>query len=234
MRASRSLSGVLAAPVCAAATLLLFGLAGHTSARPSQWVVASLMSALEQRFARADLAPGDRVAGIIALGGDPARVHEAIRLSRLFPAARLVVTGASVQDNELARTQAGSGQRLVIEPDASNTYENALFTKRMIQPMPGERWLVVTSAAHMPRAIGSFRGVGFAVEAWPIRNALSSHQQMAGVIGHEWLGLLAYRLAGRTPTLFPAPLDWRPEAGPSDTPALLTGRADRAVRSPSG
>lgn len=233
MRAFRSVGGVLVVPVCAAAALLLFGLAGRTTAQPSQRVVASLMSALEKRFARADLARGDRVTGIIALGGDPARVHEAIRLSRLFPAARLVVTGASEQDNALARTHATSDQRVVIEREARNTYQNALFTKRIVQPKPGERWLVVTSAAHMPRAVGSFQGVGFAVEAWPIRDVPPSHQHMAGVIGHEWLGLLAYRLAGRTHALFPAPLDDRLNVQP-DAPAVSVGQAERITRGPSG
>ena len=59
------------------------------------------------------------------------------------------------------------GDRLILERKARNTAENALLAKRSPIPSPGERWLLVTSAWHMPRAIGLFRKAGFDVEAWP-------------------------------------------------------------------
>ena len=51
---------------------------------------------------------------------------------------------------------------------ARNTVENAVLTKALVKPKPGERWLLVTSAHHMPRSVGVFRQAGFPVEAYPV------------------------------------------------------------------
>jgi len=48
------------------------------------------------------------------------------------------------------------------------TAENAVFTKHLIRPKSGEHWLLVTSAFHMPCAIGAFRQAGFPVDAYPV------------------------------------------------------------------
>jgi uncharacterized SAM-binding protein YcdF (DUF218 family) len=61
-----------------------------------------------------------------------------------------------------------SKDRIIVERRARNTVENATFTKQLVAPERGERWLLVTSAAHMPRAIGVFREAGFPVEAYPV------------------------------------------------------------------
>ena len=42
------------------------------------------------------------------------------------------------------------------------------MAKALADPKPGQRWLLITSAWHMPRAIGLFRKAGFNVEAWPV------------------------------------------------------------------
>jgi uncharacterized SAM-binding protein YcdF (DUF218 family) len=65
----------------------------------------------------------------------------------------------------------GGEGRLLLEREARSTWENAVYAKQLAQPRPGERWLLVTSAAHMPRAIAVFRKVGFAVEPWPSTTA---------------------------------------------------------------
>ena len=61
------------------------------------------------------------------------------------------------------RSQGLDEARLIFEDRARNTYENALLAKALAAPEPGERWLLVTSASHMPRAVGAFRQVG-----WPV------------------------------------------------------------------
>jgi uncharacterized SAM-binding protein YcdF (DUF218 family) len=71
-------------------------------------------------------------------------------------------------------------------------------------PQPGEKWLLVTSTYHLPRAVGAFRQLGFAVEPWPVRDLSGSAAQQAAVIRHELLGLLWYWLAGRSSELVPA------------------------------
>jgi len=76
----------------------------------------------------------------------------------------------------------------------------------------------VTSAYHMPRSIGAFRRVGFAVEAYPVDYRTRGIEDLArpfpslgeglrrgDIAMREWIGLLMYRLAGRTNELFPGP-----------------------------
>jgi len=198
---------VLVVFCAAAATLFCADLFPDQSQR---FLLSNLASSLEDRFSEPLLSPHDQIDGVIALGGGIHRTREAIQLARLFPSAKLVVTGASEQDYALAR--GAVGHRLMVEPRARNTYENALFTRQMVQPEPGERWLLVTSASHMPRAMGSFQGVGFSVEPWPIRDQTLSDADTIGMLRHEFLGLLAYRLMGRSDTLFPAPRS-RPSPG---------------------
>jgi len=168
-------------------------------------IVGAMVWPLEQRFQRPVLAATDHITGIIALGGDIDRTWEAVRLAQRYPTAPLVVTGASKQDYALAQSQGIEPSRLIFERHASNTYENAVLVHAVVDPRPGQRWLVVTTSIHMPRAIGSFRSAGFDVEPWPIQLEEIDRASVAAMTQHELLGLLAYRLMGRTGELLPAP-----------------------------
>jgi uncharacterized SAM-binding protein YcdF (DUF218 family) len=92
------------------------------------------------------------------------------------------------------------------------------MTRDLVKPKPGERWLLVTSAWHMPRAIGCFRRAGFKVEAYPvdrparpIAEELLPSRTLAGGLHqtdqaiHEWIGLGAYWVTDRTSELLPGP-----------------------------
>ena len=106
-------------------------------------------------------------------------------------------------------------ERVTLEGKSRNTAENAVFSKALANPKPGERWLLVTSAQHMPRSIGCFRQAGFIVEAYPTAwrarkrvrlypsDVLSSGLVRLDSATHEWLGLIAYWLTGRTSELLP-------------------------------
>jgi uncharacterized SAM-binding protein YcdF (DUF218 family) len=110
-----------------------------------------------------------------------------------------------------------SRDRVLLETRSRNTAENAIFTKALVNPKSTERWLLVTSAQHMPRAVGCFRKAGFPVEAYPVgwrttqqfdlfgERTLSSGLKRLDSAAYEWIGLFAYRVTGRTPALFPAP-----------------------------
>ena len=104
--------------------------------------------------------------------------------------------------------------RITAEEQSRNTIENAVFARLIANPKPGERWLLLTSAYHMPRAMAAFRAAGFAVEAYPVDwrtrgpndlvrpfAAVSEGLRRTDTAVHEWVGLLAYRLSrqdGRT------------------------------------
>jgi uncharacterized SAM-binding protein YcdF (DUF218 family) len=108
--------------------------------------------------------------------------------------------------------------RIVLEPQARDTYENATFTARLLNPRPGQRWLLVTSAAHMPRAVGCFRKAGFTVVAWPVdyrtprrmdimrlNRSLPDGLSKMDATMREYAGLAMYYLTGRTDALLPGP-----------------------------
>ena len=224
---------------------LFFSSAGFVVLALGVWssLGAVLLHPLEDRFPRPDPAPAE-IAGIIVLGGgfegavnlarggyelnaSGDRFVEAAVLARRYPAARVVVTGgtgALMLDGEgdgdtaprLLTALGVAPERLVMESRSRNTHENALFTRELVRPQPGETWLLVTSAYHMPRSLGLFRKAGFDVVPWPADyqtagterlgpaqdNALDSLRNLTLAI-REWIGLAAYRATGRIDRILP-------------------------------
>jgi len=207
----------------------------------------ALVLPLEQRFAAVPPPTrGDRVDGIILLGGfedgwvsagrgglglneSAERFTEGLRLALRHPEAKVVFTGGvgtlvapgaeATEPVGALLVEAGiARERLVLEGRSRNTYENALFTRDLVHPAPGERWYLVTSAYHMPRAMGIFRKAGFDVTAYPVDYRTRGTEDLArfferipqglmrvDLAVNEWMGLIAYRALGRTDALFPAP-----------------------------
>lgn len=106
------------------------------------------------------------------------------------------------------------------EDRSRNTYENARFTAEMldaVEPETGPPWLLVTSAWHMPRAIGAFRKAGLNVTPYPVdywapepswrldRMNFYDRLRLMTRAMMEYVGLAGYRLTGRSDELFPAP-----------------------------
>jgi uncharacterized SAM-binding protein YcdF (DUF218 family) len=169
------------------------------------------------------------VRGAPEINSSAERMTTAAVLARQFPDAKIVLSGGNANPFHPQSTEAEVGRqlleglgvaaaRIVMEDRSRNTYENAIFTRETIHPKAGERWLLVTSAYHMPRAMGVFRAAGFAVEAYPVDwrtrgwvDARRPFLTLSGGLGrfdtasHEWVGLAGYWLAGRTNSWFPAP-----------------------------
>jgi len=219
------------------AALLVLALGGWTS------LGALLMQPLEDRFVRPDPAP-DRIDGIIVLGGGfegainlargghelnrgGDRFVETAILARRYPEARIVISGGSGSVMLAGEGDADTAPRLLealgvdrarleLENQSRDTYENSVMTRRLIEPKPGERWLLVTSAFHMPRSVALFRKAGFDVIPWPSDYRTTGQETFGlardNVIDNlhnlttalrEWIGLSAYWLTGRTDTLLP-------------------------------
>jgi uncharacterized SAM-binding protein YcdF (DUF218 family) len=204
-----------------------------------------LILPLEQRFPPWDASRGPPD-GIVVLGGaispdvsvargavalDEAaeRLTVTAELARRYPNARIVYSGGtnSLIFEEGLEAPFGVQQledlgvapeRVMAEDKSRNTIENAVASRLIADPKPGERWLLLTSAYHMPRAMAAFRAAGFPVEAYPVDwrtrgpvdavrpfTSVSDGLRRTDTAVHEWVGLLAYRLSGQTAELFPAP-----------------------------
>lgn len=199
-------------------SLLALVVAGCWSANSLGAVSHSLVTALEEIFPRADLGDGGDIMGAVVLGGGEERLREAGQLARRYQHLRVVVTGAGEDADVLSLLGRGIDRdRVLIEKRARNTHENAVFTTAAVEPKPGERWLLVTSASHMPRAIGAFHRNGFYVEPWPVRDLDHVNPRPASVAQHEWLGLAAYWLLGRTTELIPVPIATDTRTGTAQT-----------------
>ena len=165
--------------------------------------------------------------GQVALNGAAERITETLALARRYPKARVVIAAGHgelvpnrVTEAEATRSLLVSDgldpSRILIDDRSRNTFENALFSKKVANPQPGEVWLLVTSAVHMPRAVGCFRRVGWTILPYPVdyhtgRSITPDLFDLAENLAlferamREWVGLVAYRLLGRTDALFPAP-----------------------------
>ena len=162
-------------------------------------------------------------------GGE--RITEAVILAKHYPEARVVYTGGTasfipgapsteaLRARELMAQMGVAPDRITIEDKSRNTEENARFTAAIVDPEPSQRWIIVTSAFHMPRAMGVFEKAGFhpiaypvafrtlgrwpgdlRLNYWPGRNL-----RICELALHEWIGLAAYWASGRIDHLFPGP-----------------------------
>src|SRR5262249_34729042 len=126
----------------------------------------ALMVPLENRFASLSLFDLQAVPdGIIFL---TAPWPKLAALNQCFPKARIIFSGYTVSETDSENLLA----RLGIEPESvvqpRTTSEDALYCAALLKPRPSERWLLVTCASHMPRAVGCFRAGGFQVEPYPV------------------------------------------------------------------
>jgi uncharacterized SAM-binding protein YcdF (DUF218 family) len=193
-----------------------------------------MLRPLENRFPKADLSQVD---GIVVIGSDESPsltdargqpvLHSAAgdyivfaALAHQYPNAKLVFAGGSsllVPNAKLTDAQVAKDalaiagvpvDRMVFEDKSRNTHENAVDAAAIVHPQPQEKWLLVASAFHMPRAIGCFRKAGWNVYPAPSNYYTSGklstdiHFDFAGHLGemtmaaHEYYGLLAYWLLG--------------------------------------
>jgi uncharacterized SAM-binding protein YcdF (DUF218 family) len=226
----------------------------------------ALLSALEDTI---DAVPtdygslGDRAGAIVVLGGGRRydareyggdtinrytleRLRYGVRLHRLTGLPLLVsggsVYGETAAEGELmqeALTRDFQARATWIESRSRNTYENAVYSRAILEAAGIQRVILVTHAWHMPRAVWAFRQAGMAAIAAPtgyveargtpaVLDLLPAARGLAlsSRALHERLGLLWYRWRYSTPAdagiateraslLLPLPLNRKLRAPPS-------------------
>lgn len=220
--------------------LALLGYVAVAMLPVGQWALGKL----EDRFP-ASAHSSEPVAGIVVLGGSidtvltrergqvsvsssVERLIEFIRLARVHPQAKLVFSGGNGRVFDVKPSEAEVAQaffrdvgfddaRVHYEDRSRNTAESARLSYEQFTPKADERWLLVTSARHMPRAMGLFRHAGWPVVAHPVDYQLRPNAptnwwprwpgriDYADVAAYEWGGLIVARLRGRIDSIFPQP-----------------------------
>ena len=207
-----------------------------------EWVLAPL----ENRFPQLTQMPA-HVDGIIMLGGAASTLLTAERhqpvlndqaerflafadLARRYPEAKLVFSGGGLSldggrfreadaAREVLQWMGMDTGRVIFERESRNTFENVADSKALVHPAPGETWILVTSAFHMPRSVGLFRAQGWPVIPDPVDYKtgtgqygtagfsidLTGHLDLLSQAIKEWIGLLANRIMGHSESFFPGP-----------------------------
>lgn len=197
---------------------------------------------LETRFEASPALP-DTLDGIILLGGfldtqgsdawEQVQTNEAAErllafqaLARQYPTAKLVFTGGNGTLNSHVSKEADSlpalmeslglaARDLILESQSRNTWENVQLSRALVAPRPQERWLVITSAAHMPRTVGIFCEQQWPVTPYPVdfranpkrlllmEVSFADHLLALRWASREWVGLIAYYFTGKTSQFLP-------------------------------
>ncbi len=201
------------------------------------WVLESRFPVMQEMPSRVDgiiVAGGvldpraSRDRGHPVIGGAVERLTAMVELARRYPDAKVIFSGGAgdIRQPELkeahyiapfVKSLGLDPERIIFEDEARNTVENAEITWRLAQPKAHETWLLVTSAFHMPRAMGTFRKAGWTIQAYPVDFGTSPEfvwqfffnfsgglSRLSGIT-HEIVGLVFYRLTGRSQSFFPGP-----------------------------
>lgn len=177
---------------------------------------------------------GSEKAGVTATRGQPSlneggeRLITFVGLARRYPEAKLIFAGGSgsltsqeYKSNDTARMLFEllglNTERVLYDAKARNTYENAVNSFELIGRKPEGNWILITSAFHMPRAVGIFRKVGWRVIPYPVDYqttgqwkfdwkfaSLDKYLEFSRGV-KEWTGLFVYWVTDRTSEFFPKP-----------------------------
>lgn len=155
------------------------------------------------------------------LNGSGDRIVYGVRLLLSNKAPILMVTGGNVFPQPGYLTEAEytkymilpwgvQEEQFLMETASRNTWENAVYSWRMLSPKKVTRVILVTSAFHMPRSVGSFKKAGFEVVPAPVDfNGMMMNQPTVlkwlpdsgalartSMVIREYLGLWVYKLRG--------------------------------------
>lgn len=174
-------------------------LGGAESPRKTlRWSQPQLNDASERLIAAASLAIAHPEARIVYAGGSGRLLDAVAGRAPLPPIAIDVLSSLGIDPD-----------RVIWEDQSRNTAENAQLSFDLVQPEPGETWVLVTSTFHMGRAMASFEAAGWRnVVPYPVDYRtgsftggigwdFSSNLEDLNTAIKEWVGRLAYRLTGR-------------------------------------
>jgi len=149
-----------------------------------------------------------------------------LSLANKYPKAKLIFTGGT--GNLSQQTYKGADvakklfkqlnfktERIIFERESRNTYENIIYSKKIIKPNKNEKWIVITTSWHMPRSIGIFCKAEWITIPYPVDHQtnkdnlfridfdLANNLLILKKGIKEWVGLFAYYATGKTTSIYP-------------------------------
>ena len=162
---------------------------------------------------------------LISLGESAERLYEAIILMKKNKNAKVIFSGGSgsLDFPELSHAKVAKQffesfgmkkRNIIFDSKSRNTYENILYSKKIVKPQINENWLVITSAFHMRRALLLGEKNNWDLIPYPVDFRLTkkikpsfnldfyNNFKLFQLASHEWIGLIAYYFMGRINTIF--------------------------------
>ena len=149
------------------------------------------------------------------------RLTESVRLIKNYSSAKIIFAGgfSKLSHSYVAKkffSEMGIDvSNIIFESKSRNTFENMLYSKKIINPKKSENWLLVTSAFHMSRAINVADKLGWTFIPYPVDFRTSNkfinfkpsldfldNINSFDLASHEVVGLISYYLLGRSSKLF--------------------------------
>ncbi len=153
------------------------------------------------------------------VNGNAERVLASMALMKKFPNAKLIYTGgsASLTNQQYKGADAAlqfykehglDTTKIIFERESPS--ENVIFTKNLVNPAKDEKWLLITSARHMPRSVAIFCKSEWAVIPYPVDFrtkpkklfridwSFGGHLRNLSIGIKEWLGRIAYSVMGKS------------------------------------
>ena len=202
-----------------------------------------LIAPLESRYPANPQLP-EKVDGILVLSGpldrrmtnarqqlsirDGAeRYLEFAKLLRQYKDAKAVISGGNPSLNSELEGQAIFAKqilerigieesRVIFEINSRNTDENIRFSYNLLKPSSGSRWVIITSAYHMPRVQAVLKKLKWNAIPYPVdfrsegQNGrrlftMDSGESFAAIdlATKEYIGILSYYLTGKSAALWP-------------------------------
>ena len=192
-----------------------------------------ILSKLEKSYPALTTLPS-HVDGILILGGPSGpgltrehgqvsfneageRLTESVKLIKNYQSSKIVFSGGF---GELPHTYVAKKffsemgidiSYIIFESKSRNTFENILFSKKIINPKEFENWLLVTSSFHMSRAINVAEKLNWKFIPYPVdfrtsKKLISFKPGLSlldnfnsfNLASHEVVGLISYYLLGRS------------------------------------
>jgi len=161
----------------------------------------------------------------ISLNGSVERLTESIQLIKKYPKAKVFFAGGtgSIQYPDLSHSEVAKKfykslgvdiQNIYFDDKSRNTYENIFFAKKKFDPNKDEKWVLITSAFHLKRAMSigeklEWAFIPYATDyklpkkfKWKLSINFFGNLASFKNSSHEWVGIISYYLMGRSSKIF--------------------------------